>query len=236
MAVLHHRFHGVGAPYAATGPQVDYIKPGIARRRPGVAQTAPETLQPSGPGGRGVQGVSVALALPPVHTYAPRARVGTVPKLAPGARAGLGLGAMPYQIGAANSPVVDGWTALDYGPPSDPDFCITIPPQLPGDWTWGAAALRPTYRPKNFTPATRFFNQARSTASWAQATLAPKPLVNRPLIPSQQPAMLSRTPPKLGIASGQRNAGLYAFGYPTQASIAARLGVGPVAVLGGNSA
>lgn len=242
MASIHHRIHQGHAAVAQVGPKVAYTGGrgrDIAARRPRFAGSAPESIQVRTRGGVGVAVPPQPAAMPAIFSYAPRSRVGTVPKLAPGRRAGVGLGAAPvYYIGGVNSAEVEygGWTALDYGPASRPNARIEIPRSIAGDAAWGRALLQPTYKPKNFTPATRQFTQARSTASWAQATLPPRPLVNRPLVPSQQPAMLNRSPRKFGVGSAQRNYGLYAFGYPTQAAIAARLGVGPVAVLGGNSA
>lgn len=182
------------------------------------------------PPGVQVGGVMATPARPFEMYTLPRRRMGTVPKLAPG-RQGSGLG-QPVMAGF-QTPAYTSFTPMTYGPATQPNNRIEIPAQNVVAWLTGRA-VAPTYNAHDFTPATRFFNQARSSGMWAQGTYSP---VARPLTPSQQGVMVRR-PSRLArrqIPAAQPNPGLYAFGYPTAVGVAARLGGGPVAVLGGNS-
>jgi hypothetical protein len=126
-----------------------------------------------------------------------------------------------------------GFTPLENAPSTEPDNGIAIPQVTPLPWQNGRQ-LAPTWNAHDFAPARRFFMQNRSSAPWAQSSFPPQ---QRPLTPSQQgimtrrPAMQARRQ----IPAGQPNPSVYTFGYPTSVGVAARLGGGPVAVLGGNS-
>lgn len=199
--------------------------------RPLVAHSSPDhgpTV--AAPGGVPVYVPSVQPATPFALYTMPRRRMGPVPKLAPGHQ-GSGLG-RPVMAGF-QSPEYPGFTPMENAPGTRPNNRIEIPQVLPVPWTNGRA-LAPTWNAHDFAPATRQFNQNRSSVPWAQAAFTPQ---QRPLTPSQQ-AILIRRPSNVArrqIPAGQPNPGLYTFGYPTQVGIAARLGGGPIAVLGGNS-
>lgn len=175
----------------------------------------------------------VAAAVPPALPFAirtiPRARMGTVPKLAPG-RQGSGLG-VPIGAGFQTLPYT-GFTPLENSPSAQPSFrAIDIPRATQNAWTPGKV-LQPTYKAHDFAPATRFFNQSRSAPMWAQANFSPK---QRPLVPPVNQRLL-RNPSNVTrrmIPAAQNNIGLYTFGYPTRANVAAGLSGGPVNVLGG---
>ena len=170
-------------------------------------------------------------ATPFVLRTLPRTRIGPVPKLAPG-KQGSGLG---QPVGAGFQQLqYTGFTPLENTPATQPKFTLAIPPVPPGVPPMQQHELKPTYQAHDFAPATRQFNQARSAGMWAQAHFPPQ---QRPLTPSMQGAMVQRASSKARrqIAAGQNNPGLYTIGYPTRVGVAARLGGGPVAVLGGNS-
>lgn len=161
----------------------------------------------------------------------PRRRLGTVPKLAPG-KQGTGLG-QPVMAGFVSA-AYPGFTPMDYGPSTQPDNGIRVPEITPGSWQNGKMVLAPSYNAHDFAPARRFFMQNRSVGLWAQASYPPQ---IRPLTPSQQAPMLRRPAlfARRQIPAGQPNPSLYTIGYPTAVGVAARLGGGPIAVLGGNS-
>lgn len=199
--------------------------------RPLVTGASPDHVPPpAAPGGMPVFVSPVQPATPFAIYTVPRRRIGPVPKLAPG-KQGSGLG-MPVAAGfqTMNYP---GFQPLENAPGTRPSFRIEIPRDTPVAWMT-AGGVGPTYRAHDFAPATRQFNQNRSAVPWAQASFPPQ---FRPLTPSQQAPMLRR--PTLSarrqIPAAQPNPTLYTAGYPTRAGIAARLGGGPIAVLGGNS-
>jgi hypothetical protein len=198
--------------------------------RPLVAGSLPDRPAPrNAPVASPVMSAAVPPAMPFALRTAPRGRLGTVPKLAPG-RQGSGLG---VPVGAGFQQLVyTGFTPMESSPALESNYrAITIPngnivPWMPGQM------LRPTYRAHDFAPAQRFFNQARSAPMWSQAHFSPK---QRPLIPPVQMYLL-RNPSNVVrrmVPSAQRNIGLYTIGYPTRASVAAGLSGGPVNVLGG---
>lgn len=199
-----------------------------------VTRSAPDhAAQQKSPGGVGVL-VRPAMPARPFQFYTvPRSRLGTVPKLAPG-KQGSGLG-QTVRAGFV-SEAYPGFTPLDYAPDTQPDRGIGIPKTLPAGVApvYGKTGFMPSYNPHDFAPAQRFFMQNRSSARWAQTSFPPQ---IRALTPSQQAVQLKRPAmfARRQIPAGQPNLGLYAFGYPTSVGIAARLGGGPIAVLGGNS-
>lgn len=219
---------------AGAGPRrAQSARTDIAGRsgRPLVAGSAPDhRAGPAAPGGVGVL-VQPATPAQPFAIYTvPRRRIGPVPKLAPG-KQGSGLG-QPVMAGFVSG-AYPGFNAMENAPDTQPNNRIEIPRVTP--WAWMAGkAIAPTYNPHDFAPATRQFNQNRSSVPWAQASFPPQ---QRPLTPSQQAPMLRRPTlfARRQIPAGQPNPGLYTFGYPTSVGIAARLGGGPIAVLGGNS-
>lgn len=162
----------------------------------------------------------------------PRRRIGTVPKLAPG-KQGSGLGRVNYA--GFQTGQLYGFSPLESGPATQASFRLPIPRSIgQGDGQPGML-LAPTYHAKAFRPATRQFNQYRSSVPWAQAHFPPQ---FRPLTPSLQPKTLGRADAvvRRQIPAAQQNTALYTLGYPTRSGVAARLGAaGPVAVLGGNS-
>lgn len=163
------------------------------------------------------------------HT-APRRRMGTVPKLAPGHQgSGLGRPAMAGFVSAE----YPGFTPMDYAPATQHDRGIAIPQKSPVPWVNGRQ-LAPSWNAHDFAPARYTFCMGRSSALWAQASFPPQ---IRALTPSQQAPMLRRPAmfARRQIPAGQPNPTLYTAGYPTAVGIAARLGGGPIAVLGGNS-
>ena len=205
-----------------------------------VQATAPDVKSFRAPAPAAVPTPVIPLGLPAVFSAAPRARLGPVPKLAPG-RQGSGLG-MHAPLGAA-SDVGGRWTPLESVPGTNPDYLIrdATKGKAPGgigrgnrEWVAPGTMLQPSYTADNFRPAALFYAHGRSVAPWAQSSFSRQ---YRPLTPQLQPRLLQgRVVPKLGIGAAQRSAGLYAFGYPTRHSVAAQIGGGPVSVLGGNSA
>lgn len=199
--------------------------------RPLVAGTSPDhRAGPRAPGGVGVLVTPVPPAQPfQLHTI-PRRRIGPVPKLSPG-KQGSGLG-RPVMAGF-QTPDYPFFNGLENAPDTQPDNGIPIPPITPLPWENGRL-LMPTYNAHDFAPARRFFMQNRSSIPWAQASFPPQ---QRPLTPSQQGAMTKRPAnvARRQIPAGQPNPSLYTIGYPTAVGVAARLGGGPIAVLGGNS-
>lgn len=217
----------------AEGPRrLDSYRTDLPNRsgRPLVTGTAPD---------RGVRNAGsvdpvwvkpVQPAEPFVLYTIPRRRMGPVPKLAPG-RQGSGLGqTMGAGFQTLNYP---GFTPLENAPDTNSDNGIEIPKASPVAWQQGGQ-IAPSYRAHDFAPAQRFFMQNRSSIPWAQAHFPPQ---FRPLTPAQQGILLRNpaTKARRQIPAAQANPGLYTFGYPTRAAIAARLGGGPVAVLGGNA-
>lgn len=200
--------------------------------RPLVAGASPDHGPTrAAPGGVGVLVQPTQPAQPFALYTQPRRRIGPVPKLAPGNQ-GSGLG-RPVMTGYQMASEYPGFTPMENAPDTEPNNRIEIPRMAPVPWMTGRA-LGPSYNPHDFAPATRQFNQNRSSVPWAQASFPPQ---SRPLTPSQQ-AVLIRRPAMVArrqIPAGQPNPGLYTFGYPTQVAVAARLGGGPIAVLGGNS-
>ena len=198
--------------------------------RPLVTGSDPDHPAPkAAPVASPVMSAAVPPAMPFAIRTSPRSRMGTVPKLAPG-RQGSGLG---VPVGAGFQQLAyTGFTPLESSPPLEPNFrAIDIPRAIPYAWTPGHV-LRPTYKAHDFAPATRFFNQARSAPMWGQAHFSPK---QRPLIAPVQVNLL-RNPSNVTrrmVPAAQQNIGLYTFGYPTRANVAARLSGGPVNVLGG---
>jgi hypothetical protein len=227
--------HGVTATVAARpGPRREQTRRAdISPRsgRPLVTGASPDHgPAPRAPGGLGVL-VRPAQPARPFALYTqPRRRLGPVPKLAPGHQ-GSGLG-RPVMAGF-QSPEYPGFTPMDYAPDTNPDNGIAIPQQTPGAWQTGKL-LMPSWNAHDFAPARRFFMQNRSSGMWAQTSFPPQ---QRALTPSQQAPMLRRPAmfARRQIPAGQPNPGLYTFGYPTAVGVAARLGGGPIAVLGGNS-
>lgn len=200
----------------------------------GVQRTAPEQYAIAAPAPKATLSPPFVPALPFNYPAVPRARLGPVPKLAPG-RQGSGLGA-GYSVGMQTN-WTEGhkagisWTPLEPSYALNPNYRkISIPRSngAAGQHVDGSA-LQPTYKADNFRPAQHFFNQARSVPPWAQASFTPQ---QRVLIPSQQPTLLSRKPVGLAVPSAQQNSGLYAFGYPTRRSVAARIGGGTPSTLG----
>ena len=199
--------------------------------RPLVTGSAPDHAAPHAAAAGGAVWSSPVQPATPFALYTvPRRRIGPVPKLAPG-RQGSGLG-MPVGAGF-QALTMPGFTPLESSPATRPSFRIDIPRVTPVAWQT-AGGIGPTYKAHDFAPAMRFFNQARSAGLWAQAQFAPQ---QRPLTPSQQAVQLRR--PTLSarrqVPAAQPNPTLYTAGYPTRVGIAARLGGGPIAVLGGNS-
>ena len=214
---------GSGAVVASGAPP--RINP---RTRRGVSANAPDHTAISAPATVPVMVPSVPPAVPfAIHTM-PRRRIGPVPKLAPG-KQGSGLG-QPVMAGF-QTPEYEGFTPLENAPATRANNRIEIPRTI-GYATLGQA-LAPTYRAYDFAPATRFFNQNRSSVPWAQSAFTPQ---QRPLTPSQQGVLLQKpTGVRRQIPAAQPNPNLYTAGYPTRVGVAAQIGGGPVAVLGGNS-
>lgn len=212
---------GTSITYTGAAPR---INPRTGR---GVEATSPDHAAIGGPANVPVLVSSVQPAEPFLLRTLPKRRIGPVPKLAPG-KQGSGLG--QHVAAGFQSAYVYGFTPLESGPANNPAFTLRIPRGI-GLVTEGRE-LAPTYRAYDFAPATRQFDQARSAGAWAQAEFAPQ---FRPLTPSQQGVLLQRPAVRRQIPAAQANAGLYTFGYPTRIGVAARLGGGPVAVLGGNS-
>lgn len=199
--------------------------------RPLVTGRSPDGRPyPAAPGGVPVLVQPPTPARPFALYTMPRRRMGPVPKLAPGHQ-GTGLG-RPVMAGF-QSPEYPGFSPMDYAPDTNPDRSISIPKAQPWAYQTGKQ-IAPTYNAHDFTPAQRFFSQNRSSGLWAQASFPPQ---QRVLTPSQQAPMLKRPAmfARRQIPAGQPNPGIYTFGYPTSIGVAARLGGGPIAVLGGNS-
>lgn len=211
-----------GIVAAGAGPR---INPRTGR---GVAASAPDHPGISAPSTVPVMVPSVQPATPFRLYTIPKRRIGPVPKLAPG-KQGTGLG-QPVAAGFT-SMVYPGFTPLENAPATRANDRIEIPRHV-GLRTDGRV-LAPTYVATDFRPATHQFNQARSSIPWAQASFPPQ---YRALTPSQQGVLLQRpTGTRRQIPAAQSNPALYTIGYPTRMAVAARLGGGPVAVLGGNS-
>lgn len=228
--------HGAGTTVnARPGPRREMSSRTDIRPRTGrplVTGASPDHgPSSSAPGGVGVYVSPVPPATPFALYTMPKRRMGPVPKLAPGHQ-GSGLG-RPVMAGF-QSAEYPGFTPMENAPGTRPNNRIEIPRASPTPWVNGKTALLPSWNAHDFAPATHQFNQNRSGVPWAQAMFPPQ---QRPLTPSQQAPLLRR--PSLiarrQIPAGQPNPGLYTFGYPTQAGVAARLGGGPIAVLGGNS-
>lgn len=200
--------------------------------RPLVTGSDPDhPAGPQAPSAAPVQVRGVQPATPFVLRTLPRTRLGPVPKLAPG-RQGTGLG---VPVGAGFQQLAyTGFTPLENAPATQNRFTLGIPRVPPGVPPQTQHELMPTYQAHDFAPAKRFFNQARSSGIWAQAHFPPQ---QRPLTPSQQGVMLGHAGAvaRRQIPAGQNNPALYTIGYPTRVGVAARLGGGPIAVLGGNS-
>lgn len=197
--------------------------------RPLVAGSDPDRPAPKyAPVASPVLSAATPPALPFAIRTAPRSRMGTVPKLAPG-RQGSGLG---VPVGAGFQQLqYTGFTPLESSPALQPSFRLDIPNGNVVPWMKGEV-LAPTYRSHDFAPASRFFNQYRSAPMWGQAHFSPK---QRPLIPPVQMALL-RNPSNVTrrmVPAAQNNVALYTIGYPTRANVAAQLSGGPVNVLGG---
>lgn len=226
MGLVSHLMLGghSGASVVAAGAP-PRINPRTGR---GVAASSPDHKAISGPATVPVMVSSVQPAIPFALRTIPRRRMGPVPKLAPGHQ-GSGLG---QPVGAGFQALqYPGFTPLENAPATRASSRIEIPhsatPFIPG------GVLSPTYRADAFAPATRQFNQARSSVPWAQSSFTPQ---QRPLTPSQQGVLLQRpTGVRRQIPAAQSNPGLYTIGYPTRVGVAARIGGGPIAVLGGNS-
>lgn len=183
----------------------------------------------SAPAGDAVTVPAVMPATPFLMRTAPRTRIGPVPKLAPG-KQGSGLG---QRYGAGFQTLLyTGLTPLENSPSTQENSrAISIPRNNVVAWDQGGM-LRPSYKAHDFAPATRFFNQARSAGMWSQGQFPPQ---QRPLIPPVQSKQL-RIPAQVvrrQVPAGQVNAALYTAGYPTRVGVAAQIGGGPIAVLGG---
>lgn len=196
-------------------PLVTGTAPDHPAGRP-VASSAPTFVKPVQP------------AMPFLLRNAPRGRIGPVPKLAPGHQ-GPGLG---VPVGAGFQQLqYTGFTPLEDSPSRQPNFrAISIPRVNVVPWMTGRQ-MAASYHAHDFTPATRFFNQARSAPMWAQSHFPPQ---QRPLtIPVQiNQIRIPSNVARRQIPSGQVNAGLYNIGYPTRVGVAAAIGGGPIAVLG----
>lgn len=234
MPSFMHTFAPGGPAIVAAGAdprRLQTRRPEIAARsgRALVAGLAPD--HPAGPRAPAANPVLVPPpppATPFVLRTLPRRRIGPVPKLAPGTpypRLG-----MPTYAGFQTADLPD-FSPMENAPRTQPNNRIEIPRTL--GYEQHGQQLAPTYVAHDFAPATRQFNQARSSIPWAQAHFPPQ---FRPLTPSQQPALLRHNQSvRRAIPAAQTNAGLYTFGYPTRMGVAARIGGGPVAVLGGGS-
>lgn len=206
----------------------------------GVAALSPDHAARSGPAPFGEYVVPTPALVPTLPgLVVPPRRIGPVGKLA-GGHLGHGhrppLGMVPLAAGQMPPGATGEYPVLENAPATIANYRLPIPRKTPvgSGVAISGRQLRPTYAAHDFAPATRFFNQARSSRPWAQAEYPPVP-GGRPLIPSVQPQTLARmTLLRRQIPAGQINAGLYTIGYPTRASVAALLGAGgPVAVLGG---
>lgn len=194
----------------------------------GVSANAPDAPARSAPATVPVAVPGVQPATPFMLRTIPRGRIGPVPKLAPG-KQGSGLG-VPVQAGFV-TPEYEALTPLENAPATQASWRIPIPRGI--GLRQDGRLLAPTYTASEFRPATRQFNQARSSIPWAQASFPPQV---RPLTPSQQGILLQRpTGARRQIPAAQANPAIYTIGYPTRVAVAARLGGGPIAVLGGNS-
>lgn len=196
-----------------------------------TASSAPDSIARSAPARAALGTPMIVVPTPPFIPALPGHRVGTVPKLAPGHQ-GSGRGSHVAVPGAGfqSKAIYGGFTPMSHQPATVADRRIHIPRGI-GLITEGRD-LGPTYRAHDFAPATRQFNQARSSAMWSQAQVGPQ---FRPLTPSQQAVLLRRGPAKRVVLAGQSNPNLYTAGYPTTAGAAARVGGGPIASLGYNS-
>lgn len=228
----HHS--GVVAPHVPALRRLFTRRWDISPRqgRPLVTGDSPDYRARGAPQAAPVAGSPVMPAEPFQIYSIPRKRIGPVPKLAPG-KQGSGLG-RPVGSGFQSLEVF-AFTPMESGPATQPSFRLRIPRSIGQGNGQPGALLKPTYHADAFAPATRQFNQARSSVPWAQAHFPPQ---FRPLAPSQQAATVRRASnvARRQTPAAQVNAGLYTIGYPTNAAVAARLGsAGPVAVLGGNS-
>lgn len=224
MGILSFVQTGGGGNVVAAGG-APRINPRTGR---GVSANAPDAPARSAPPTVPVLVPAVQPATPYVLRTIPKRRIGPVPKLAPGTQ-GSGLG-VPVYAGFV-TPEYEGFTPLENAPSTQASFRIPIPRGI--GLRQDGRELAPTYTASEFRPATRQFNQARSSIPWAQASFTPQV---RPLTPSQQGILLQRpTGSRRQVPAAQNNPALYTIGYPTRVAVAARLGGGPVAVLGGNS-
>lgn len=193
----------------------------------GVEATAPDVTARSAPNTVPVWVSGVVPATPFVLRTQPRRRIGPVPKLAPG-KQGSGLG-QPIAAGFQSTTMPD-FAPLENSGATQASFKLRIPRSI--GLAQHGGALAPTYRADDFRPGTRQFNQYRSSVAWAQASFPPQ---QRPLTPSQQAVLLRQPAVRRAVPAAQSNPALYTVGYPTRVGIAARIGGGPVAVLGGGS-
>lgn len=235
---------GITHPFMASGNAVAPGRPvrrAVSRRwdnvllrpfRPLVTGSDPD--HPAGPAAPVAAPVPV-MGVQPAQPFAlrtlPRTRLGPVLKGAPG-KQGTGLG---QPVGAGFQQLqYTGFTPMENAPATQGKFTLGIPRVPPGVPPMQQHELAPTYYAHDFAPAKRQFNQARSSGMWAQAHFPPQ---QRPLTPSVQGVLLRRpnNVVRQQIPAGQANPNLYTIGYPTRAGVAAQLGGGPVAVLGGNS-
>lgn len=235
MPALYMPHMGAHLPTVAPGAR-PRINPRTGR---GVAALSPDTAAIGAPSPYAVYPQFTQPLTPATPGAIPPKRLGTVGKLAAG-KMGHGqrpaLGMLPMAGGQSGALITNTYPVLENAPATVANFRLQIPqntPSAPGAVRTGRA-LAPTYRAKDFAPAQRFFNQARSARPWAQSQYPPTP-GGRPLVPSVQPQTLARmTMIRRQIPAAQVNSALYAAGYPTRASVASRLGGGgPVAVLGG---
>lgn len=224
MGILSYVATGGANVVAAGAPP--RINPRTGR---GVSANAPDAPARSAPPTVPVLVPAVQPATPFMLRTIPRSRLGTVPKLAPG-KQGSGLG-VPGGYAGFVTPEYESFTPLENAPSTQASWRIPIPRGI--GLRQDGRLLAPTYMASEFRPATRQFNQARSSIPWAQASFPPQV---RPLTPSQQGILLQRpTGARRQIPAAQPNPALYTVGYPTRVAVAARLGGGPIAVLGGMS-
>lgn len=224
MGLTAHYMRPSGGGVVATG-YPPRINPRSGR---GVEATSPDSRARSAPNTTPVMVPSVPPAMPFYLRTQPKVRIGPVPKLAPG-RQGSGLG-VPATAGFV-SPVLPDFAPLENSGATQASFKLRIPRSI-GLRQRGNELLAPTYRADDFRPATRQFNQYRSSVAWAQSSFPPQ---QRPLTPSQQSVLLQPSAVRRAIPAAQPNPALYTIGYPTRVNVAARIGGGPVAVLGGGS-
>lgn len=240
MPALYHFAAGARSAVAATDMPLRGGRSG--HHTAGLSPDHPSRSAPS-PYGARIQLTEppvpqTAFAIPPSHVRG----MGPIGKLA-GGNFGHGhrqpLGAPLVPSGQENSLAAGIYEPLENAPATRANWNIRIPKKTPvgRGVSISGRQFMPTYKAQDFTPAQRFFSQARSSrpGMGAQSQYPPIP-GGRPLVPSVQPQTLARMSPGIrrALPAAQHPVGQYTIGYPTRASVAARLGAGgPVAVLGG---